>query len=103
METSAEPLTTIRCSLGLCQCQGTVQPGADLMSMIDELFAGSPDKTVPVVQVESRGSVVNFISGKFRPGVGAAGCWPSAEPAPTRRIANVAPNSLYRFVIVSSV
>ena len=72
----AVPLTIIRCSPGVCQCQGTEQPAVNLAAMMDGPLEGSPFSTEAVAQVGSGGTPPNFISLMLRPTI-----WACAMPA----------------------
>src|SRR5712692_9948429 len=53
------PETTINCSVGVCQCQGTTHPVAVFTSISELPFEGSPLSTTLVVQV---GRPVTFMN-----------------------------------------
>src|SRR5882762_8691605 len=60
METSSRPLRGMTLSLGVCQCQGTMQPGVNFISMTEGPLPGSPFKAASVAQSGKSGTVANF-------------------------------------------
>src|SRR6266567_7189177 len=82
--TRAAPVTIIRCSFGVCQCQGIEQPAANLARMTEGAFEGSPLCTEPGAHVGSPGTVMNFISDMFRAVGCPPACCPRAKPGTNR-------------------
>src|SRR5713101_1099892 len=54
------PETNIKCSAGVCQCQGTTHPVAAFMSISEAPFEGSPLSTTLLVQVGRPGTFTNL-------------------------------------------
>src|SRR4051794_31284301 len=81
MSTRAEPLTIIRCSLGVCQCQGNVHPVEALATMMDAPLDGSPLCTAPVEQVGIPGNSPNFMSAMLAAVIVGAASSPRLEGA----------------------
>src|SRR5712691_5120654 len=65
ISTRSTPLTIINCSLGVCQCQGAVQPAANLVSITEGPVAGSPRSTATVMQAGAFGTGVNLLVAAF--------------------------------------
>src|SRR3981189_542622 len=60
METSSRPVRGMTLSLGVCQCQGTMQPGVNFISMTEGPLPGSPFKAASVAQSGKSGTEANF-------------------------------------------
>src|SRR5258708_40168562 len=60
METSSRPVRGMTLSLGVCQCQGTMQPGVKFISMTEGPLPGSPFKAASEAQSGKSGAVANF-------------------------------------------
>src|SRR5258707_11904937 len=60
METSSRPVRGITLSLGVCQCQGTMQPGVNFISTTEGPLPGSPFMAASVAQSGKSGTVANF-------------------------------------------
>src|SRR5882762_8309155 len=60
MEISRRPLSGTALSLGVCQCQGTMQPGVNFISMTEGPLPGSPFKAASEAQSGKSGTVANF-------------------------------------------
>src|ERR1700720_980724 len=60
MEISSKPLSGTALSLGVCQCQGTIQPGVNFISTTEGPLAGSPFRTASEAQSGTPGTAANF-------------------------------------------
>src|SRR4051794_6720295 len=66
--TRASPLTIIRVSVGVCQCQGITHPVAAFARMIEGPLVGSPLCTEPVEQTGIPGICMKCMAPTFCPG-----------------------------------
>src|SRR5205809_5444697 len=62
----ADPLVTMTCSFGVCQCQGIRQPAVPFADIMDGPLEGSPLWTAAVVHEGNPGNGSNLFSDIFR-------------------------------------
>src|SRR5712692_1127770 len=70
----AEPLTIINCSLAVCQCHGTTQPGLNFNSSTEGPLAGSPRCTAMLMHSGNPGMLTNVLVAAAACAICAASC-----------------------------
>src|SRR5437867_1154762 len=66
ISTLADPLTTMTCSVGVCQCHGIAQPALPLKTITDGPLDGSPLSTAAVTHWGNPGRGSNLFSAIVR-------------------------------------
>src|SRR5258705_11933205 len=87
MEISRRPARGTALSLGVCQCQGTMQPGVNFISTTEGPLAGSPLRTARVAQSGTPGRAANLEEMALATTAAAGEAWAEEGMVAKRRTA----------------